>query len=168
MSVHNKNQKIARLLIIKWLPVILTIIVIFMFPPVALAVIAAYFTAPLLTAVHSLTKLPLTIATIFVICILFFLTGSFIYVGIHGIMELVPAVERHLTPLTLNTDIISKVLSFLESKIIEYGQAILEYALMIIQTLFQRLFSFLIFLVAFFFALRESGKNRFWFSFTSL
>lgn len=72
MSVHNKNQKIARVLIIKWLPIILTIIVIFMFPPVAIAVIAAYFTAPLLTAVQSLTKLPLTIATIFVICILFF------------------------------------------------------------------------------------------------
>ena len=56
MSVQNKNQKIARLVIIKWLPIILTITVIFMFPPVALAVIAAYFTAPLLTAVHSLTS----------------------------------------------------------------------------------------------------------------
>jgi predicted PurR-regulated permease PerM len=163
MSIHNKNQKIARSLLIKWFPIILTIVVIFMFPPVAFAVIAAYFTAPLLTAVQSLTRLPLTIATIFVILILFFLTGSFIYVGIHGIIELVPAVERHLTPLTLNTDMISKVLSFLESKIIQYGQAILEYILMIIQTLFQRLISFFIFLLAYFFALRESGKNRFWF-----
>ena len=153
MSVHNKNQKIARVLLIKWLPIILTIIVIFTFPPVAIAVIAAYFTAPLLTAVHSLTRLPLTIATIFVILILFFLTGSFIYVGIHGIMELVPAVERHLTPLTLNTDAISKVLFFLESKIIQYGQAILEYALLMIQTVLPTSYQFFHFPFGFLFRL---------------
>ncbi len=40
---------------------------------------------------------------------------------------------------------------------------LLEYTVTIIQTVFQQLFSLFIFLVAYFFALRESGKNRFWF-----
>lgn len=163
MKVQKNNQKIIKTIVIKWLPIILTIIVIITFPPVAIAVILAYFTAPLLNAVHSLTKIPLTISTIFIICLLFFLTGTFVYVGITGIMELVPAVERHLSPFTANTDIISKALAFFEEKIVQYGHAILEYTLMFIQNLFQRLVSFFIFLIAFFFALRESGKNRFWF-----
>ena len=163
MKVQQNNQKIIKTMMIKWFPIILTIVVIITFPPVAIAVILAYFTSPLLNAVHSLTRLPLTISTILVICLLFFLTGTFVYVGISGIMELVPAVERHLSPFTSNTDIISKVLAFLEDKIVEYGHAILEYTLAIIQNLFQRLVSFFIFLIAYFFALRESGKNRFWF-----
>ena len=74
------------------------------FPPVAIAVIAAYFTAPLLTAFHSVTKIPLTISTICVISILLFISGAFIYIGLHGIIDIVPTVERQLAPFTNNTD----------------------------------------------------------------
>ena len=39
----------------------------------------------------------------------------------------------------------------------------LDYAITFTTTFFQRIVSLFIFLVAYFFALRESGKNRFWF-----
>lgn len=163
MSDPKSRQLMAKKIIIKWLPILLTATVIYIFPPAAFAVIGAYFTAPLLTAFHSVTRIPLTISTLCVISMLFIVAGAFIYIGLYGIIEIVPAVERHLAPFTTNTDIVSKTLSFLEGKIVQFGYALLEYTITVIQTLFQQLFSLFIFLVAYFFALRESGKDRFWF-----
>ena len=163
MSDYKSKQLMARIIIIKWLPILLTAAVIYFFPPAAIAVIAAYFTAPLLTAFHSVTKLPLTISTLCVISALLFISGAFIFIGLHGIIDIVPTVERQLSPFTNNTDIVSKTLTFLEGKIVQFGHALLEYTITFIRTLFQQLFSLFIFLVAYFFALRESGKNRFWF-----
>jgi len=163
MPFNKGKQETFGKLITKWLPVFLTIFVIFAVPPAAIAVIVAYFTAPLLLAIRSITKLPLTIATLIVMSLIFLITSAFTYIALHGIIEIVPAAQRHLAPLTKNTDIAGKIISFLESKIIQYGQSILQYAIAAIQAIFQHLFSFFIFLVAYFFALRESGKERFWF-----
>jgi len=163
MSIKSEKQRTINTLLIKWLPVLFTALLIFAVPPAALAVILAYFTAPILTAVRSVFKLPLTISTFLVLCLLTLLTSTFTYITLQGVLNIVPAIERHLTPFTQNTDIIGQTFTFLESKIVQFGQAILEYILALIQAVFQHLFSLFIFLVAFFFALRETGKNRFWF-----
>lgn len=163
MQSNKRHEKLVRAAISKWFPIVLTLVIIFMFPPAAIAVIAAYFTAPLLKAVHSVTKLPLTISTIVVIFSLLSLIVAFVYIGLYGIIEMIPAVERHLAPFTNSTDLVGKTLAFLEKKVVQYGHALLEYALAIIQALFQQIVSLFIFLIAYFFALRESGKNRFWF-----
>ncbi|MFD1927151.1 AI-2E family transporter [Sporosarcina siberiensis] len=163
MSLKTEKQRTINALLIKWLPVLFTALLIFAVPPAALAVILAYFTAPILTAVRSVLKLPLTIATFLVMLLLTLLTSTFTYIALQGIFNMIPAVEHHLTPFTQNTDIIGQTLTFLESKIVQFGQAILEYLLALIQTVFQHLFSLFIFLVAYFFALRETGKDRFWF-----
>lgn len=163
MTSQKRVEKMIRVTFNKWFPIILTLLIIFIFPPAAIAVIAAYFTAPLLSAVHITTKLPLTIATLVVIFSLFSVTVAFVYVGLYGIIEVIPAVEKHLAPFTNSTDFVGKALTFLEEKVVEYGHALVEYAFTIIQTLFQQLISLFIFLIAYFFALRESGKNRFWF-----
>lgn len=163
MSNYKKSQKMIRTAFDKWFPIIFTILIIYLFPPVALAVIAAFFTAPLLNAVHGVTKLPLTFSTLFVMSSIFLTSLAFIYIGFHGMVEIVPVIESHLSSLSLDTDFIGQGLAFLEGKIIEYGQAMLDYAISMIQSVFQHLMSLFIFLIAFFFALRESGKNRFWF-----
>ncbi len=163
MSIKHQHKNAIRAVFMKWLPVIITVVVIFVVPPAALAVIAAYFTAPILTAVRQVIKLPLTLATLFVMAALFFIGSAFVLIGLHGIMEIIPAVERQLAPYTQNTDSVGKILTFFEGKIIQYGHALLDSALTMIQTVFQHLMSLFIFLVAYFFALRESGKDRFWF-----
>ena len=47
MPINRDKQQVFQLILLKWLPVILTGIVIFAFPPAAIAVILAYFTAPI-------------------------------------------------------------------------------------------------------------------------
>lgn len=163
MSINHQHKNAMRDIFMKWLPVLITVVVIFVVPPAAFAVIAAYFTAPILTAVRQVIKLPLTLATLFVMTSLFFIAGAFMLIGLHGIIEIIPAVERQLAPYTQNTDSIGKTLAFLEGKITQYGHALLDYAVTMLQTIFQHLMSLFIFLVAYFFALRESGKDQFWF-----
>lgn len=162
LKSHIKQQTL-RNLAIQWIPAILAGIFIFIVPPVGIAIIVAYFTAPILLAVRTMTKLPLTIATFFVMLSILFIFSTFSFIALHGLMDTVPLLEKHLSTFTGKTDLTGKILSFLEEKIIEYGHALLEYAVTVTATFFQRIFSLFIFIVAYFFALRESGKNKFWF-----
>ncbi|WP_203246667.1 AI-2E family transporter [Sporosarcina beigongshangi] len=163
MPANRDKQQTFQLILFKWLPVILTAILFFTVPPAAIAVIVAYFTSPILVSLRSIIKLPLTIATLFVMTLIVFLFSAFTFVALHGLMDTIPAIERHIAPFTKNTDIVGRLFIFLEDKVVQYGHALLEYAVTMISMIFQQLFSLVIFLIAYFFALRESGKNRFWF-----
>lgn len=163
MLKNHVQQETFQRLALNWLPAIIAGIFIFFVPPVGIAIMIAYFTAPILTALRAVTKLPLTIATLFVMLSILFIFCTFSFIAIHGLIDTIPIVEKHLSPYTAKTDISGKVFTFLDDKVLEYGHAILEYAITFTTTLFQRIFSLFIFLVAYFFALRESGKNRFWF-----
>lgn len=160
---RKRCENVVRTLFSKWFPILFTVIIIFIFPPVAIAIIIAYFTAPLLLAIRHVLKLPLTLATLIVIIMIFSVVIAFFYVGLYGIIEVIPVIEAHLAPFTNHTDFTGKTLAFLEEKIVQYGHALVEYAFTIIQAIFQQLVGLFIFLIAYFFALRESGKNRFWF-----
>lgn len=163
MDSLKSREKLIIPMVYRWFPLLFTILIIYLFPPVALAVIAAFFTAPLLNAVSGVTKLPLTISTLLVISLIFFITGTFFYIGLRGLIEILPIIENQLALITLDTDLIGKGIGFLEEKILTIGQAFIDSALSILQTLFQQVMSIFIFLIAYFFALRESGKSRFWF-----
>ncbi len=163
MERKVEKQRFFIAILKKWLPVILILIVLITVPPAAFAVLAAYFTAPILVSIRSVLKLPLTIATLFVMLLLFFLCGAFLFIAFHGLLDSIPAIEKQVKPFTGNTDFTGKIFTFLEQKVIEYGHAMIEYVFVISRTIFQSLFNLFIFLVAFFFSLRESGKNRFWF-----
>ena len=152
-----------RQLSINWLPALLALIFIYFVPPVGIAIIVAYFTAPILTALRTVSRLPLTIATIFVMLSIIFIASTFLFIALHGLMDTIPLVETQLAHYTNSTDFTGRVFAFLDEKFIEYGHALLEYAISFTTTMFQKIFSLFIFLVAYFFALRESGKNRFWF-----
>ncbi len=156
-------EKIVTMLFNRWFPIIFTLIIIFIFPPVAIAIIAAYFTAPILIAFHRVLKIPLTFATLLVILMISSVFLTFFYIGLYGIIEVIPIIEVHLQPFTNSTDLVGKSLAFLQEKVIQYGHAFIEYAFTFIQSIFQQLISLFIFIFAYFFALRESGKNRFWF-----
>lgn len=162
LKSHIKQQTVHSLAM-QWIPAILAGIFIYFVPPVGIAIIVAYFTAPILIAIRQMTKFPLTIATFFVMLSILFIFSTFSFIALHGLMDTVPLLEKHLSTFTGKTDLTGKILSYLETKIIEYGHALLEYAISFTATFFQQIFSMFIFIAAYFFALRESGKNKFWF-----
>lgn len=163
MTQLKSMKKQMKTLFVKCFPVLFILLIFFLFPPVALALIIAFFTAPLLNAIYSVTKLPLTLCTFLVILFICFMTFTFFYISLHGIIEVFPVVEKHLASISPNTDFIEKGIEVVKGKINTYGQALLDYALTIIQTVVQQFVNVVIFLISYFFALRESGKSRYWF-----
>ena len=96
---HIKQQTIQSIAM-QWIPAILAAIFIYMVPPVGIAIIIAYFTAPILLAIRSMTKLPLTISTFFVmLSILFIFSYVFSFIALQGLMDTVPLLEKHLSDL---------------------------------------------------------------------
>ncbi len=163
MTSLKRVKRLITTAFIRCFPILFTLLIFFLFPPVAWAIIAAFFTTPLLNAVYSVTKLPLTISTFLVMSFICFVSFTFFYVGVHGLIEMIPTIEKHLATISPNIDYIEKGIAFFEEKLLAYGQALLDYTFTIIQTVFQHFINLVIFLIAYFFALRESGKSRFWF-----
>lgn len=162
LKKHTQNDTL-RQLSLNWLPAIIAIIFIYFIPPVGIAIIVAYFTAPILIALRMVIRLPLTLATLFVMLSILFIFSTFGFIALHGLMDTIPLAEKHLSHYTGSTDITGKLFNFIDEKLIQYGHALLEHVITFTTTLFQKIFSLFIFIVAYFFALRESGKNRFWF-----
>lgn len=161
--MDRQKYSIFRSKIMNWLPALLAGVFLFIVPPVAIAIVIAYFTAPLVSAMRAVTKLPLTLCALIIMLFIISLFGASVFMALTGLMDILPIVELHIAPFTTNTDLVAQILTFLEGKVVEYGHALLEYGITFISTTFQQLFSVFIFLIAYFFALRESGKNRFWF-----
>lgn len=163
MTSLKREKKLITAMFVRCFPILFTLVIFFLFPPVAIAIILAFLTSPLLNTVRAVTKLPLTLSTLVVIIFICLMSFSFFYIGLYGLIELIPSVEKHLASIHPNIDYMNRLISFLEESIVTYGQAILDYAFTMIQTIIQQFINLVIFFVAYFFALRESGKSRFWF-----
>ena len=112
MPENRNKQQAFQSIFMKWLPAVFAGIILFTVPPAAIAIIIAYFTAPILSSVRTMTKLPLTIATLFVMTLMLFLMSAFTFIAIHGLIDTVPTVERHIAPFTQNTDIAKQTIHF--------------------------------------------------------
>lgn len=162
MANRNKNETLITPMFSRWFPIVFSVAIIYFFPPIALGVILAFFSSPLLNAVTKVTKLPIILATIVVISLFILFFSTFIFISFHGLVEILPVLEHHLFQIA-NREHVDDWIVFLEGKVVEFGQAILDFSLQFMRTFFQHMMNLLLFLIAFFFALKESGKNRFWF-----
>lgn len=160
---QNKQEKLIISMVHKWFPIIFTCVIIYLFPPIALAIIFAFFTYPLLNIILSASKLPLTIATILTIGFILSLFTAFFYIFFHSLVIIIPIIEDHLAAIENSKDTFEQWFEFLEEQIVLIGQTMIEYIFKFSQSIFQQIMNLFMFLVAYFFALRESGKNRFWF-----
>lgn len=163
MSPIENHLKVALSQAIAWIPILLIVLFIFLVPPVAIAIILAFFASPLVTILHSSTKIPLTLCTILIMMILALFLTAFLFFSVLGLVEFALIIKRHAASLTINHVFVKESVDFLEVKILEMSSTLLKQLLMLIQSLFQQMIHFFIFLLSFFFALRECGRNRFWF-----
>lgn len=83
--------------------------------------------------------------------------------AVQGLIDTLPVAERHLEPYTGNQDWSGVAITFLKENVFTAGHSLIEHTVTFTGVLFQQVLTVFIFLVAFFFALRETGKDRFWF-----
>lgn len=158
INMHSIGRKFFHLL-----PATVAILLVFLLPPIAIAIIFAYFTAPIVSFLHKKIKLPYTLGTLIVMILFLAVLSLFIAVALYGLIDTVPVIVQQIAPYTNHENLTGKLFSFVQEKALQYGEALIEYAITFFSTFFQQVFSILFFILSFFFALRESAKNRFWF-----
>ncbi|MBY0222366.1 AI-2E family transporter [Sporosarcina aquimarina] len=160
ISIDSKRlQTYSR----QWLPALFIVLFVVIIPPIGFAIILAFFTAPLVNSLISLTKLPAFLATLIIMFILALLMYAFVFFSVNGFISVLWTVEDQLVLVLEMID--SKGLDFhaVSESFIQSSHEAMEGILSFFQKLFQQLFSIFMFVIAYFFALRESAKNRFWF-----
>lgn len=131
--------------------------------PISLGVIFSYLLYPVVHFVHQKFKIPFFISTFIISGIIFILIYSLFHQSIQSIITIYPEVKKQVQQLSFmesaNVNIFEKILtksfSYIDSLLINIGN--------FLQDIFSYVFDLFIFIMAFYFSLFESRKNRLWF-----
>ncbi|WP_179965983.1 AI-2E family transporter [Lysinibacillus antri] len=159
----NKMNNFPYKSTIKFLILIVYFILLWLILPVSIAIFAAYFLYPVINFCHKRLKLPYVICAILISILIFITSYSFIYITIQSIISIYPEVKLQVQNLNiLNTGnhilletIFNKSLSYIDTAIMGLAN--------ILQDILGYVIELFIFIVAFYFSLFESKRNRYWF-----
>ncbi|PIC74783.1 AI-2E family transporter [Sporosarcina sp. P17b] len=160
ISIDSKRfQTYAR----QWLPAILIVIFLIVIPPIGFAIVFAFFTAPLMNSLIALTKLPAFLAALLIMVVLASLVYTFLFLSINGLISVIWTMEDQLGVIIEMMDSKGWNLHAAAEQFIQLSHEAMEGIISLLQKTFQQIFSTFLFIIAYFFALRESATNRFWF-----
>lgn len=150
--------------IIKYLILVVYFLILWFVFPISLAIFSAYMIYPVVEFCYKRLRLPYVLSAGIVSIVIFLLTYSFFYITVQSVLSIYPEVKQQV--LALQEVITSNNFILLES-LFSKSISLIDSAVMSIatflQNLIQYLIEFFIFIVAFYFALFESKKNRYWF-----
>lgn len=153
---YNKN-------IVQFLALILYFALLWLILPISLAIFCAYLLYPIIHFCNQRLKLPYIISAIIISILIFISFYSFFYITIQSIISIYPEVKKQVEDLQLFD---SKYVFLLEN-IFNESLTYIDTAIMgmagYLQNIFQYVFEIFVFLVAFYFSLFESKRDRYWF-----
>ncbi|WP_159438436.1 AI-2E family transporter [Edaphobacillus lindanitolerans] len=147
-----------------WLPIVLAAGLCFLVPPLALAVISGYLAAPAVRWLNRRVGIPPSAGALLTELLLI---AAVISVGLFAIREMIgviPEIRSAFSALDLRNPLAEEMLLYADAAIAAAGERLLASSAGLIQTMFSQVFYFFIFLIAFYFALYESSRDRLWFT----
>lgn len=131
--------------------------------PVSLAIFLSFSTYPIINFLHKYFKMAYWLAAIFVE--LFILSSIFllILISINSVILIFPEIRDTLQNFHLFTEYESMFIQVLQEKSLSIFDSIFVYTANFLQILMKHLIEVFIFLVAYYIALLETKKSRYWF-----
>lgn len=146
-----------------FLVLILYFILLWLILPISIAVFFAYLLTPVIQFFHKRLKIPYIISAIIISILIFIVIYSFCYITIQSLIAIYPEAKAQVNNLQFFDSEYLIILENIYNESLAYiDKAILGIA-GYLQNVFQYIFELFIFIVAFFFSLFESKKNRYWF-----
>lgn len=147
----------------KYIILSLYLFILWVILPISLAIFFSYLLYPIVQFCYKKLKIPYILSSLIVSILIFTLIYSLFYITIHSIISIYPEVKQQIQQLSFiqssNTkfleELLSKSLSYIDSLLLNFGN--------ILQDVFSYILDLFIFVVAFYFSLFESRKNRLWF-----
>lgn len=152
-SVSKKTMKILILI----LYIFLTIIV----SPLSIAIFCAYIVYPFVNFFNKNLKIPYALSVLFISLSFFYLIYLLIHLTVQGCILLLPILQDALLQITDQQP--SNLLSTIFNDALSMVDKLVQYVFQLVQQLFQYFLELIIFVMAFYFALFESKRNRYWF-----
>lgn len=147
----------------KYIVLILYFIFLWLVLPISLGVFLSYILYPIIYFVHKRLKLPYIISAIVISILIFLAIYSFFYISIQSMISIYPEVKEQINNHQLFESEYFDVLDTIYSKSISYLDSFVMNVIGYLQNIFQYLIEILIFIVAFFFSIFESRRDRHWF-----
>ncbi|MET3575950.1 AI-2E family transporter [Bhargavaea ullalensis] len=147
-----------------WLPLVLAAVLSLLVPALSLAVVSGYLAAPAVRWLNGRAGLPPFAGALLTELFLIAAAASVILFAVRETIGVIPEIRTAFSALDLRHPVADELVLYADAAIAAAGERLLASSAGLIQTIFSRLFSFFIFLVAFYFALYESSRDRLWFT----
>lgn len=131
--------------------------------PVSLAIFLSFTTYPIINFLHKYFKINYWIAAIIVEILILSCIVLLIVISINSIILIFPEIRDTLQNFPLFTEYESIFIQFLQEKSMSIFDSIVVYTANLFQIFMKHVIEVFIFLVAYYFALIETRKSRYWF-----
>lgn len=131
--------------------------------PVSLAIFLSFSTYPIINFLHKYCKIAYWLAAIIVEILILSSIILLIIISINSIILIFPEIRDTLQNFHLFTQYESLFIQVLQEKSLSIFDSILVYVANLVQLLMKHLIEVFIFLVAYYIALLETRKSRYWF-----
>lgn len=159
----NKFSILSYKTSIPFLVLILYFILLWLILPISLAVFFAYLLYPVIQFCHKRLKLPYIISAIIISILIFITIYAFCYITIQSIISIYPEVKAQVNNLQFFDSDYLIILENIFNESLSYIDTAIMGIAGYLQNIFQYILEVFIFIVAFFFSIFESRKDRYWF-----
>lgn len=159
----NKFSIFSYKRFLPFLVLILYFILLWLILPISLAVFFAYLIYPAVYFCHNRLKLPYIISAIIISLLIFLSIYAFFYITIQSIIAIYPEAKAQVNNLQFFDSDYLLILENIYNESLSYIDTAIMNIANYLQNVFQYIFEVFIFIVAFFFSLFESRRDRYWF-----
>lgn len=131
--------------------------------PVSLAIFLSFSTYPIINFLHKYVKMAYWLAAIIVELLILSSIFLLILISINSVILIFPEIRDTLQNFHLFTEYESMFIQVLQEKSLSIFDSIFVYTANFLQTLMKHIIEVFIFLVAYYIALLETKKSRYWF-----
>ncbi|MCM3086401.1 Predicted PurR-regulated permease PerM [Bhargavaea ginsengi] len=135
----------------------------FLLPQLSLAILAGYIAAPAVSFMKERLRIPLPVAAIVAELLILVSAAFALLFALQQIIIALPAIRAALSSMHFEHPVASEWLIYAETALTAAGDRLIDSSAGMVQTAFSRVFSFILFLLAFYFSLYESARDRYWF-----
>ena len=149
--------------IIKFIVLTVYLLILWFIFPISIAIFFAYLIYPVVEFCHKRLKLPYVLSAISISILIFLLIYSLLYITVQSLISIYPELQQHVSKIPIIDTASFKIFETIYEQSMSLIDSLVLSIINSLQLVFSYILEFFIFVLAFFFSLFESRKDRAWF-----
>ncbi|KGR77492.1 hypothetical protein CD29_14625 [Ureibacillus manganicus DSM 26584] len=149
--------------ITKFIVLTVYLLILWFIFPISIAIFFAYLIYPVVEFCHKRLKLPYVLSAISISILIFLLIYSLLYITVQSLISIYPEIQQHVAKIPIIDTASFKIFETIYEQSMSLIDSLVLSMINSLQLVFSYILEFFIFVLAFFFSLFESRKDRAWF-----